>query len=175
MSSGLSIVSSHCMVSIVTKWCGNVLQTQPHLITDSCPLSEAPMLHEAGWRWIATSSITAPVWSARSCWPDGWWGAWRPCVASSVNGPLDHKEKDTVTRYFQKISYSPFRDERRCWNLFRFDKFHFILYPKRMIQFILILTYLRVKTCSVATLNCSLTKLRNKVINWAIHLFPHVY
>ena len=31
---------------------------QPHFSTDSCPLSEAPMLHEAGWRWIATSSIT---------------------------------------------------------------------------------------------------------------------
>ena len=46
------------LVSIVTKWCGSVLQAQPHLSTDSCPLSEAPMLQEAGWRWIATSSIT---------------------------------------------------------------------------------------------------------------------
>ena len=49
------------LVSIVTKWYGSVLQTQPHLSTDSCPLSEAaeaPMLHEAGWRWIATSSST---------------------------------------------------------------------------------------------------------------------
>ena len=46
------------LVSLVTKWCGSVLQTQPHLSTDSCPLSEAPMLHGAGWRRIATSSIT---------------------------------------------------------------------------------------------------------------------
>ena len=49
------------LVSIVTKWCGTVLQTQLHLSTDSCPLSEArqaTMLQEAGWRWIATSSIT---------------------------------------------------------------------------------------------------------------------
>ena len=49
----LSLVS----IGLVTK-CGSVLQTQPHLSTDSCPLSEAPMLHEAGWRRIATSSIT---------------------------------------------------------------------------------------------------------------------
>ena len=72
----------------MTKWCGSVPQTQPPLSTDSCPPSEAPMLHEAGWRNRYLVNHWMPVWSARGCCPDGWWGAWRQCVTPSVNGPL---------------------------------------------------------------------------------------
>ena len=72
----------------MTKWCGSVLQTQPHLSTDNCPPSETPMLHVEGWLWSYLVNHWMPVWSACSCCPDWWWGAWRPRVAPSVNGPL---------------------------------------------------------------------------------------
>ena len=83
------------LVSIVTKWCGSVLQTQPHLSTDSCP-TDLWLSTEWG-DYVAWSGVTVnrylvnhwmPAWSARGCCPDGWWGAWRPCVAPSLDGPL---------------------------------------------------------------------------------------
>ena len=59
-----------------------------------------------------------PSWSARSCCPDGWWGAWRPCVASSVNGPLYFWSRSCIT--FKRDLYpgfytSPFLSG---WNIF---------------------------------------------------------